>query len=54
MAAGRPGYRKTTLFVDQLWCQHEIEISSDKESNHDIYYYKSPEKFEIISETLRV
>ena len=36
MAAGGPGYRKTTLFVHQLWCQHEVRIYSDKERNHDI------------------
>ena len=37
MAAGRPGYRKTTLFVHQLWCQHDVSVYSDKESHRDIF-----------------
>ena len=36
MAAGGLGYRKTTLFVHQLWCQHEFSVYSDKESHRDI------------------
>ena len=37
MAAGGPGYRKTSLFVYQLWCQHEVSVYPDKESHRDIF-----------------
>ena len=51
LATGRPGYRKTTLFVHQLWCQHEIWVPSNQESNRDTIqrnlldvYWKSSSK----------
>ena len=37
LAAGKPWYRKTSLFVHQLWCQHEVSVYSNKESHRDIF-----------------
>ena len=48
MEAGKPGYRKTTLFVYQLWRQHEARVSSDKVSHLDIDFPIFNLKHEII------